>query len=568
MKKYGFLLIVCCLFAVRGEAQQAPKWMEKAKHAVFSVITYDKDDKILNTGNGFFVSENGVALSDYSLFKGASRAIIIDAEGKQMPVDAILGANDMYDVIKLRVKITKKKVLALPIANIPPAVGADVYLLPYSTQKDRSFTTGKVKEVGKIGDNHQYYTLSMQLKDKMVSCPLTTADGMVIGLAQKSLGKDTVSVCYATGASFALSLTINALFSSDLVFRNIGIRKGLPDTEEQALVAMYIASSQLTREEYADMLDYFVEQYPNSVDGYIRRATHYVDAATDDTDMEKADRDIDQALKIAAKKDEVYYDRAKLIYGYQLGKPENTYKDWTYSRSLTEIHKALAIDSLPVYIQTEGDIYFAQQDYATAFMSYQKVTRTDLASPDIFFRAAKAKELAQGDINEVIALLDSCMARCPQPMNEQNASYLLERAQLKMNAEQYHSAMLDYDAYHHAVKGSVNDVFYYYREQAALKAKQFQRALDDIKKAIELNPKDVNYHTELGVVNFRVGRYEEAIKSFSEALAIDPRYAESYRLRGLCRLQMKQNKEACAEFAKAKELGDTAVEALIEKHCK
>jgi hypothetical protein len=31
---------------------------------------------------------------------------------------------------------------------------------------------------------------------------------------------------------------------------------------------------------------------------------------------------------------------------------------------------------------------------------------------------------------------------------------------------------------------------------------------------------------------------------------------------------MKQNKEACAEFAKAKELGDTAVEALIEKHCK
>ena len=41
--------------------------MEKAKRAVFSVVTYDKNDKMLNTGNGFFVSEDGLALSDYSL---------------------------------------------------------------------------------------------------------------------------------------------------------------------------------------------------------------------------------------------------------------------------------------------------------------------------------------------------------------------------------------------------------------------------------------------------------------------------------------------------------------------
>ena len=57
----------------------------------FSVVTYDKNDKMLNTGNGFFVSEDGLALSDYSLFKGAERAVVITADGKQMPVDVILG---------------------------------------------------------------------------------------------------------------------------------------------------------------------------------------------------------------------------------------------------------------------------------------------------------------------------------------------------------------------------------------------------------------------------------------------------------------------------------------------
>ena len=108
--------------------------------------------------------------------------------------------------------------------------------------------------------------------------------------------------------------------------------------------------------------------------------------------------------------------------------------------------------------------------------------------------------------------MDSCIARCPQPVTSAFAPYLLERAQMNLNANQARNAMLDYDAYFKAVNGQVNDMFYYYREQAALKARQYQRALDDIAKAIELNPKDLTYKAEQAVVNLRVGRYEEAVQ--------------------------------------------------------
>ena len=77
---------------------------------------------------------------------------------------------------------------------------------------------------------------------------------------------------------------------------------------------------------------------------------------------------------------------------------------------------------------------------------------------------------------------------------------------------------IDYDAYFKAVNGQVNDMFYYYREQAALKARQYQRALDDIAKAIELNPKDLTYKAEQAVVNLRVGRYEEAVQILNNIL--------------------------------------------------
>ena len=568
MKKI-LILPFLLFFLMQGSMAQTPKWVEKAKRAVFSVVTYDKNDKMLNTGNGFFVSEDGLALSDYTLFKGAERAVVITSEGKQMPVSLILGANDMYDVIKFRVAITEKKVPALIVAKTAPAVGADAWMLPYSTQKSIACVTGKVKEVSKVAGEYHYYTLGMQMKDKMVSCPVMNAEGQVFGIAQKSSGIDTVTTCYAAGAAFAMAQKISALSLGDAALKKIGIRKGLPETEDQALVYLFMASSSLSGDDYEKLLDDFIRQFPANADGYLRRANYYAAKGKDDqTWYDKAVADFNQALKVAQKKDDVYYNIGKLMYAYQLSKPEKTYKDWTYDTALQNVRQAIAIDPLPIYIQMEGDILFAQQDYAGALAAYEKVNASNIASPATFFSAAKTKELAKGDPKEVVALMDSCIARCPQPITADFAPYLLERAQMNMNAGQPRNAMLDYDAYHTAVKGEVNDVFYYYREQAALKARQFQRALDDIVKAIEMNPTDLTYQAEHAVVNLRVGRYEEAIQILNNILKADPKYAEAYRLLGLCQIQLKKTDEACGNFKKAKELGDPNVDELITKYCK
>ena len=568
MKKI-LILPLLLFFLAQGSMAQTPKWVEKAKRAVFSVVTYDKNDKMLNTGNGFFVSEDGLALSDYSLFKGAERAVVITAEGKQMPVSTILGANDMYDVIKFRVAITEKKVPALVVAKTTPAVGTDAWMLPYSTQKSIACVSGKVKEVSKVAGEYHYYTLGMQMKDKMVSCPVMNVEGQVFGIAQKSSGLDTVTTCYAAGAAFAMAQKISALSLGDAALKSIGIRKGLPDTEEQALVYLFMASSSLSSEDYGKLLDDFIRQFPANTDGYLRRANYYVAKAKDNQSwFDKAVVDLNQALKVAQKKDDVYYNIGKLMYAYQLSKPEKTYKDWTYDTALKNVRQAFAIDPLPIYVHLEGDILFAQQDYAGALSAYEKVNASNMASAGTFFSAAKTKELLKAEPKEILVLMDSCISRCPQPITADFAPYLLERAQINMNAGQPRKAMLDYDAYFKAVNGQVNDVFYYYREQAALKARQYQRALDDIAKAVELNPADLTYQAENAVVNLRVGRYEKAIEILNGILKNDPKYGEAYRLLGLCQVQLKKTDEACANFKKAKELGDPNVDELIKKYCK
>ena len=161
------------------------------------------------------------------------------------------------DVIKFRVAITEKKVPALIVAKTAPVTGADAWMLPYSTQKSIACVTGKVKDVSKVAGEYHYYTLSMHMKDKMVSCPVMNAEGQVFGIAQKSSGIDTVTTCYAAGAAFAMSQKISALSLGDAALKSIGIRKGLPETEDQALVYLFMASSSLSGEDYEKLLDDF-----------------------------------------------------------------------------------------------------------------------------------------------------------------------------------------------------------------------------------------------------------------------------------------------------------------------
>lgn len=567
MKRRILGMLTLCLLA-QWSVAQAPKWVEKAKRAVFSIVTYGNDDKILSTGNGFFVSEEGIALSDYTLFKGAQRAVAISSDGTQMPIESILGADEMYDVIKFKVAISGKKAVALPVATTSPTNNEEIYLLPYSTQKERNFAAGKVQGADKISGNYAYYTLNLPLKDKMVSCPVMNANGEVFGLAQKSSGQDTVTICYAMDARYAMSQNISALSFNSTTLKNIGIKKALPDTEEQALVFLFMASSQFSPEEYRSILDDFIQQYPNCADGYMRRATQQLYLSQDDASMKQVTTDMDKAVSIATKKDDIYYNRAKMIYSYMLTAPQPTYGDWSFDKALTEIKQAIEINPLPIYWQAAGDIQFAREDYPAALECYTKVNESELASAVSFFSTAKTKERMGAPAEEVLQLMDSCVAHFNPPYMEEAAPYLLERAQARVNANQARTALLDYDAYFKAINGKVNDLFYYYREQAALKAKQYQRALDDIAKAIELNPEDVTYRAEQAVVNIRVGRNEEAIRILEEAIQMKADYAEAYRLLGIAQLQMKKNKEACSSFSKAKELGDPNVDELIQKHCK
>lgn len=564
MKKVLWILI--CGMAVQiSYAQETPKWAEKAKKAVFSIVTYDKSNKIKNTGNGFYINENGTALSDYTLFEGAERAVIINSDGKELPVKSIAGANSIYDVVKFSTE-AEKKVAPLKMASLPATVGETVYLLPYSTQKAAACQMGKVTKVDTIADKAYYYTLAMATGEKTVSCPIMNANGEVLGLIQKNASSESKE-SYAIGASYGASLSISALAINDMTLNKIGIKKAMPDTEEQALVYLLMASSQ--DEKYLTLLNDFLQQYPNSSDGYIRRASFYMSLG-DDEHNARAEADLKKVMDIASNKAEAQYNVAKTLYSYLISlNGKKAYADWSYDKALNLIREAIQANAQPLYTQLEADILFAMGNYPEAFKSYEKVNQSNLVSPATFYSAAKTKQLIEGvDMNEVVALLDSAIVRFTTPYTSESAPYFYERAEVKAQMGKFREAVVDYDMFFEAVGGRVTAAFYLQREQAEIQCKMFQQAINDINKAIELSPNDVELWIEKGSVHLRVNQMDEAVTALNKAISIDPKVAAAYRMLGYCLVQQKKSKEACAHFAKAKELGDEVVDGLIQKYCK
>jgi len=546
-------------------AQELPKWAENARKAVFSIVTYTKDGQILSTGNGFYIDEQGTGVSDYSLFKGAERAIIITANGKELPVKYMMGANDMYDVVKFKTDFDKKAE-ALQPATLPSSTGETVYLVPYSTQKSSKGQTGTIAKVDTIGEQQYYYTLTMQTTEKTVSCPIMNAAGQVVGMIQKNNDSESKE-SFAIGIRYLTDLTINALSVNDLALNSIGIKKGLPEDESQALVYLYMASGVYAPNQYFDLLNDFISQYPNNMEGYLRRATYYINIG-DDTHYALAVEDLKKMLDVAEKKDEAHYNIAKLIYSYQLNiGDKKPYASWTFDYALNEINEALGITQEPIYYQLQGDIYFAMQKFTEAYTAYDKVNKSKLASAATFYSAAKAKELIEGtDKKEVIALMDSAIAFYPKPYGKDAAPYLYERARIKSDMEDYRGAVTDYNDFYDAMLGQTSAEFHLIRSQAELNCRMYQQAINDINKAVELDPNNVTYWVEKGGIHIRVNQAAEAIQALTRAIKMDPENAPAYRMLGYAQIQNKEKDKGLANLQKAKDLGDEVADGLLQKY--
>ena len=551
-----YTLIGAMLLSAVAIAQ--PSWTKRATKAVFTLKTFDANGTLLSSSTGFFTNTDGEAVSCFTPFKGAASAVIIDAQGKEWPIECMLGANDTYDVAKFHVNA--KKTIPLSIATTPEAEGTKVWLLPYHETKN--CPEGTVNKAETFADAYAYYTVALTMGDNPIGTPLMNANGEVIGLMQQPASQtDTLS--YAVSARFADSLRISGLSLSDPVLRSTSIKKDLPKSVDQAQLMLFLAASGQDSLTFAGLIEQFIDKFPTEPDGYVYRAQIKAGAQQ----FDEASADMEQAIKVSSKKDEAHFNYSRLIYQKEIYMTNVPYEGWSLEKALEEAREAERINPLDIYRRQQAVILFAQKNYRESYDIYASLFKGDLRSADLFYEASRCQQQL-GDSTAVLALLDSCVAMFQKPYLKEAAPYLLIRANTEKDFGHYRQAVADLNEYEKLMAASVTDQFYFLRYQASLNGRQYQQALNDIDRAITMSPRNDLYYSEKASLQVRVGLYDDAMETARQCIDIAPDHSDGYLFLGLAQCLKGQKAEGVKNLEKAYELGDKQATELIDKYGK
>ena len=549
-----FAACVCCMASA-----QPDKWVKKASKAVFTLKTFNANDELIGSSNGFFITADGIAVSSYTPFRGASKAVIIDAMGKEYPVKSIIGANDTYDIAKFRVDASKCQTL-----RTAPAVGENtqLWLLPYNAKNGYSCTAATVKSVQKVQNDYDYYTLEGNGSENTVGCPYLNAAGDVVGIKQQSSSDDNATQ-YAVGATFATGLKMTGLSLNDAALKATSIKKELPDELDQAILTLYLASTIGDANSFVGLVDDFIEKFPQAPDGYSYKAQ--IMAAKDN--YPEADKYMKLAIENATDKAEAHYNYAKMMYQNLLYFHDSASHAWTYEQALEEAEQAVALDPQLAYVTQKAQLLFACKRYDDSYTTFQDAIAKGAHNAECFYGAARCKEQLN-DTTAYIALLDSAVATFSQPYLKEAAPYIYARGQALAENGQYRLAVNDFNEYENLMISQINSEFYYIRSQVEVKGRLFQQALNDLDKAIEKSPSVLLYRSEKASLQIRVKLIDEAIETASECIRLFPDSSDGYLFLGLAQCLKGDKALGVVNLLKAKDRGDAQADVLIEKYGK
>lgn len=566
MKKKIILLISLFFMALTGSAQ--PKFANKVRKGIISINTYDKQGNLLHQGTGFYVGANGEAVADYKIFKEAYKANTIDASGKTEEVECILGADDTYSMVRFRVK--GKGGTPLTSATTIQPMKSSLFVLNYTAEDKAQSEQATIADTALIQGKYSYYGLDKKLDTRLIGAPVFNESGTLVGILHSVLGAKS----YVLDIRFKETLTIAAIpsQSASVALNNIFIPKALPDTQEEALVYLYLRSRNTSNEEYMDMVNRFVTTYPQNAEGYLRRATPLIDLLR----FDEADKDMQKYLSLVEDKANGNFNVASLIFDKLRLQPEPAYDKWTYDTAIQYIDQAIALNAAKPdseertandtkYSIQKAQVLMGKEDYDGAIALYEALHKANPA-PSYLFAISMAREGKGDSIGQIIEPIDSAIAMMGDPLPSEAANYVIRRGQLYANSGRYREAVQDYNQYAYLLNNRVSAVFYYERSQIEVNARMFQQALDDINKAVEMAPRNALYHVEKAAITIRINHLDDCIQSCLAALSLNPNIIDAYRILGYAQLQKGDKTNAKANLQKAIDMGDETAKKLMETY--
>lgn len=168
---------------------------EKYNSAVFMVFTSDGWNDY--QGSGFFISRDGVAVSNYHVFEGTGVGYeqIKLTDGRKCKVKEVLAKSSDDDVIVFRVEANGKLFNCVPIAKQTPRVGEKAYAIGSPKGLENTFSSGEISQIR--GDNDEILQISVPIDHGSSGGVLLNPKGEAIGITTAGMDDSGANLNFA-----------------------------------------------------------------------------------------------------------------------------------------------------------------------------------------------------------------------------------------------------------------------------------------------------------------------------------------------------------------------------------
>ena len=166
---------------------------ERYSSAVFKIHTYTGDEGY--QGSGFFISNNGVAVSNYHVFQGTTVGYedIILSDGSTYKVTQVFHKSEEDDVIIFKVGVGGA-VNHIKIASSTPKIGEKIYTIGSPRGLDNTFSSG---EISQIRDNGNILQISAPIDHGSSGGVLLNSNGEAVGITSGGIDDSGANLNYA-----------------------------------------------------------------------------------------------------------------------------------------------------------------------------------------------------------------------------------------------------------------------------------------------------------------------------------------------------------------------------------
>lgn len=157
--------------------------LPKIQNAVFTVYAEDEQGKIFSQGSGFFISPEGIGVTNFHVLNGAYKAKIKLFNGTFVPIQSVCDYDESADLVKFKILPNSISYQSLTLTNVVPVRGTQIVSLSSPLGLEQTVSTGIVSAVRNDDKYGKIIQITASISPGSSGSPILNMKGEVLGIS-------------------------------------------------------------------------------------------------------------------------------------------------------------------------------------------------------------------------------------------------------------------------------------------------------------------------------------------------------------------------------------------------